>query len=170
MMKLLRRVLPLVVLAVVVRAASAQEFIARPEIPGHEIPTTEFPEPRSGGLEYLDVAVLALALALASYLALVRRSRRGLFALAIMSLAWFGIWREGCVCSIGAIQNVTLGLFDPTYAVSLPILAFFVLPLIFTLFFGRTFCAAVCPLGAIQELVAVRPVKVPAWLEHALGL
>ena len=40
----------------------------------------------------------------------------------------------------------------------------------FTLFFGRTFCAAVCPLGAVQELVAVRPVKVPRWLDQALGL
>ena len=48
--------------------------------------------------------------------------------------------------------------------------AFFALPLLFTLFFGRTFCAAVCPLGAVQELVAVRPVRVPRWLEHALGL
>ncbi|OHB82731.1 MAG: hypothetical protein A2V98_16055 [Planctomycetes bacterium RBG_16_64_12] len=63
-----------------------------------------------------------------------------------------------------------MALFDPTYAVSLSIVAFFVFPLVFTLFFGRTFCAAVCPLGAVQELVAVRPVKVPAWLDHALGL
>jgi ferredoxin len=46
----------------------------------------------------------------------------------------------------------------------------FVLPLVFTLFFGRTFCAAVCPLGAIQEVVAVRSVRVPSWLDHALGL
>jgi len=50
------------------------------------------------------------------------------------------------------------------------VLAFFMLPLLFTLFFGRTFCAAVCPLGAIQELVALRPVRVPKWLDHALGL
>jgi NosR/NirI family transcriptional regulator, nitrous oxide reductase regulator len=42
--------------------------------------------------------------------------------------------------------------------------------LIFTLFFGRTFCAAVCPLGAAQEVVALRPVRVPEWLEHALGI
>ena len=48
--------------------------------------------------------------------------------------------------------------------------AIFALPIIFTLFFGRTFCAAVCPLGAVQELVALRPVSVPAWLDHALGL
>ncbi len=164
------RLLPLVLLAVMISSASAQEFITRPDVPGHPIPTTEFPEPRAGWLEYLDVAALVGALALASYLALARRSRKGLFALAVISLAWFGFWREGCVCAIGSIQNVTLGLFDSGYAVSLPILAFFVLPLVFTLFFGRTFCAAVCPLGAAQEVVAVRPVKVPAWLDHSLGL
>jgi len=158
------------VLLVATSTAWAQEFIARPEVPGHPVPTAEFPEPRSGWLEYVDVGVLAAALVLASYLGLVRRSRRGLFALAVFSLVWFGFWREGCVCAVGSLQNVTLAAFDATYAVSWPILAFFVLPLVFTLFFGRTFCAAVCPLGAVQELVAVRPVKVPIWLEHALGL
>jgi NosR/NirI family nitrous oxide reductase transcriptional regulator len=170
MRKLLLTLTAVLVLVVAARAASAQEFLERPEIPGHELPTAEFPEPRLGTLEYLDVAVLAAALVLASYLALVRRSRRGLFCLAIISLAWFGFWREGCVCSVGSLQNVTLALFDPGYAVSLSIVAFFTLPLVFTLFFGRTFCAAVCPLGAVQELVAVRPVKVPEWLEHTLGL
>jgi ferredoxin len=162
--------LPLVVLVAMASTAPAQEFIARPEVPGHPVPTAERPEPRSGWLEYLDVAALAAALGLASYLALVRRSRWGLFGLAAVSLAWFGFWRQGCVCAIGSIQNVTLAACDSTYAVSWPILAFFALPLVFALFFGRTFCAAVCPLGAVQELVAVRPVKVPAWLEHALGL
>ncbi len=37
-------------------------------------------------------------------------------------------------------------------------------------FSGRSFCASVCPLGAVQELVAVRPVQVPTWIDHALGL
>ncbi|NIL97025.1 MAG: 4Fe-4S binding protein, partial [Planctomycetales bacterium] len=47
---------------------------------------------------------------------------------------------------------------------------FFLLPLVFTLFFGRTFCAAVCPLGAVQELVSVRHVRVPRWLDQSLGM
>src|SRR3990172_12266087 len=162
--------LSLIVLALAAGAASAQELLARPDVPGHPIPTTAFPEPRAGELECLDVLALVAALALASYFALARRSRRGVFLLAVASLAWFGFWREGCVCSIGSIQNVVLALFDPTYAVSLSIVAFFVFPLVFTLFFGRTFCAAVCPLGAVQELVAIRTVTVPRWLDHSLGL
>ena len=46
----------------------------------------------------------------------------------------------------------------------------FALPLLAALFFGRVFCAAVCPMGALQDAVLIRPVKVPAWLDHALGL
>jgi polyferredoxin len=162
--------LALLLAAAWVDYAAAQDLLARPEIPGHETPTTLFPEPRATGLEYLDAALLAAALSTASYLALARRSRRGLFLLTVASLAYFGFWRQGCVCSIGSIQNVALGAFDPSYTVSAAIVAFFALPLLFTLFFGRTFCAAVCPLGAIQELVTLRPVKVPAWADHALSL
>jgi len=42
--------------------------------------------------------------------------------------------------------------------------------LLFALFFGRTFCAAVCPHGALQDLVLLKPVKVPTWLEHSLRM
>ncbi|MDP6442645.1 MAG: 4Fe-4S binding protein, partial [Pirellulaceae bacterium] len=110
------------------------------------------------------------ALCLASYFTLVTRSRRNVLILTIASLIWFGFWRQGCVCPIGATQNVALAIVDPTYAVPLTVVAFFIIPLVFTLFFGRTFCASVCPLGAMQELVAVRTVAVPRWLDHSLGL
>jgi polyferredoxin len=128
------------------------------------------PAPDSPVWEWTNVLVLLAALALASYFALVSRSRRALFVLAASSLIWFGFVRDGCVCSIGATQNVVLALFDPTYAIPATVVALFVLPLIFTLFFGRTFCAAVCPLGAAQELIAVRPIRVPSWIDHSLGL
>ena len=113
--------------------------------------------------------VCSLAWSLATYFALVSRSRKYLLVLTVASLIWFGFVRDGCVCSIGATQNVALALGDTGYAIPLGVVAFFVLPLVFTLFFGRTFCAAVCPLGAAQELVAVRSLKVPRWLDHALG-
>jgi NosR/NirI family transcriptional regulator, nitrous oxide reductase regulator len=137
---------------------------------GYVQPQTEVPQPRANIYDYLDVAALIVALALASYLAIRVRSRRGLWVLGLVSIAYFGFWRGGCVCSIGAIQNVTLGLFDSSYAVPITISLFFLIPLVFTLFFGRTFCAAVCPLGALQDLVVIRPLKVPPYLDHALGL
>jgi len=137
---------------------------------GYKLPITTVPQPRGDFYEYLDVVVLLVALSLASYLALKKRSRRGIFLLGIFSLLYFGFWRKGCVCSIGSIQNIALALFESSYTVPVTVIAFFILPLIFTLFFGRTFCAAVCPLGAIQDVVALRPIKIPSWLEHALGL
>jgi ferredoxin len=151
-------------------AIRAADLIPVPEFSNHLIPTVQLVSPRAAWHEYADVAMLTAGLALASYFALRSRSRRGLFLLCIVSLAWLGFWRQGCVCPIGAIQNVAMAAFDPGYAVPAMVVAIFVLPLVFTLFFGRTFCSAVCPLGAVQELVALRPVRVPTWLDHVLGL
>ncbi|MHC4329131.1 MAG: 4Fe-4S binding protein [Planctomycetota bacterium] len=136
----------------------------------HVIPSPTTPGPRQDVYEYIDAVVLLAALGLSSYLVLRKRSRRAVFVLMLFSLCYFGFWREGCVCPIGAIQNIVLSIFDRDYAVPVVILAFFLLPLVFTLFFGRAFCAAVCPLGALQDVVLLRPVKVPRWAESALRL
>ncbi len=135
---------------------------------GYEFPDTTAPPPQADIYEAMDVVVLFAALVAASVLILKKRSRRSLFLLSVISLLYFGFWRKGCICPIGAIQNVTLTLFDPNYAIPLAALLFFLLPLLFTLFFGRVFCAGVCPLGVIQDLVLVRAVSVPRWLESGL--
>jgi ferredoxin len=132
------------------------------------MPQTQVPAPRSHALEMLDIGVLVLALSLATWLVLKRRSRTGVAWLAVGCLAYFGFWREGCVCSVGATQNIVLALFDSSYAVPIGVLAFFVLPLVFALFAGRSFCAGVCPLGAIQDVVLLRPVGLADWLERGL--
>ncbi len=136
----------------------------------YERPELTTPELRSQYMEYIDLFVLVSALLLASYFALKLRSRRKMFLLMVFSLIYFGFYREGCICPVGSIQNVCLALFDSGYTIPLTVIVFFVLPLIFTLFFGRTFCAAVCPLGAIQDAVIIKPAKVPSWLEQILGI
>jgi NosR/NirI family transcriptional regulator, nitrous oxide reductase regulator len=157
-------------LALMVSTAAATERFPPPDFSDHKLPTITTPSPRAELFEYLDLAALAAGLVLASYFAIVKRSRRGLFILTVASLLWLGFWRDGCICPIGAIQNVTLALFDSHYAIPWTVAVLFALPLIFTLFFGRTFCAAVCPLGAVQELVSLRPINVPAWLDQSLGI
>ena len=92
------------------------------------------------------------------------------FWMSVFSLVYFGFFREGCICSIGAIQNVVLAMVDPSYVLPLSALLFFLIPLITALFLGRTFCAGVCPLGAIQDIVAFRPIELPKWLQKVLGL
>jgi NosR/NirI family nitrous oxide reductase transcriptional regulator len=151
--------------------ASAVERFPPPDFEsGYVQPTPTTPGPRQSMYEYIDTAVLFAALVLATFLVLKIRNRRAIFVMMIFSLIYFGFWRKGCVCPIGAIQNVTLSFFDPGYAVPIAVTLFFLLPLIFTLFFGRTFCAAVCPLGAIQDVVLLRPTSLPQWLESGLRL
>ena len=95
---------------------------------------------RRGALyDRTDGWAAGLILALGAWVVLVKRSRTWLVGLTIGSLAYFGFYRDGCVCPIGSIQNVTVSFIDPGYAVSYSVIAFFLLPLIPALFFGRVF-------------------------------
>ena len=94
---------------------------------GYEFPQTTTPDSRPGIYQYIDTVVLLAALSLSSYLILKRRSRRAIFALMIFSLIYFGFYRKGCVCPIGATQNVVLSFFDADYAVPIVVLIFFLL-------------------------------------------
>ncbi|NQU43614.1 4Fe-4S binding protein [bacterium] len=125
---------------------------------------------REGWKAWIDTSVLLLALALAAWIALKWRNRKAMAWLSVACLAYFGFYRLGCVCPIGAIGNITLGIFDPSYAVPLYVIAFFALPLVFALLCGRVFCAAVCPLGAMQSLVMLKPARMPRALDRGLGL
>jgi len=148
----------------------AQQRFPKPEFDtGYVQPSPTTPEPRSMAMEYFDVFVLLAVLSLASWLAVKKRSRRGLLWLSVFSLIYFGFYRDGCICSVGAIQNVALSIFDPGYAISITALLFFVLPLLFALFFGRVFCASACPLGAIQDLIVINPISIPSWIRKTLG-
>ena len=170
MKRLCRVAVSLCIVSALSAVLRAEQRFPPPDFTDHELPATHFEPPPIRWMSALDVALLFAGLSLASYFALARRSRKGLFVLTVASLFWFGFYRQGCVCPIGAIQNVTLALCDTSYTMPLSVVAFFILPLVFTLFFGRTFCAAVCPLGAVQEMVALRPTRVPAWLDQTLGL
>jgi len=151
-------------------SAQVQRF-PKPEFEtGYTQPSPTTPEPRSDFMAYVDVLVLLLVMSLAAWFLLKKRSRMGILWLSVFSLVYFGFFREGCVCSVGSIQNIALTLFNPSYAISLPIILFFLLPLLFSLFFGRVFCASACPLGVIQDLVILKPLSLPLWLRKTLGL
>jgi polyferredoxin len=134
----------------------------------YERPSPTAPSPRSGGMQMVDAFVLVAALGFSSYLVLKRRSRPAVLCLMLFSLAYFGFYRKGCICAIGSIQNLSLSLFNTGYVIPVSVLIFFAAPIVFTLFFGRSFCAAVCPLGAVQDVTLLRPIAIPPWLEHSL--
>jgi ferredoxin len=147
----------------------AQDRFPRPEFEsGYVYPENQLPLQRAPVWEYIDLSVLIGALSVAAWLALKKRSRQGLVWLSVFSLAYFGFFREGCICSVGSLQNVSLALFNEEYAIPLTALLFFLIPLIFALAFGRVFCAGVCPLGTIQELTGIRPVKLPRVVESVM--
>jgi polyferredoxin len=134
----------------------------------YNFPTPAHPEPIAGYLRFLDALLLAAALGGAAWLILKSRNRKGVILLSLASVAYFGFYRNGCICAVGAIQNVVLCLVHPQYAISLSVIAIFFLPLVATLLFGRVFCGGVCPLGALQDLVIVKPLQVPRKLDKAL--
>lgn len=151
--------------------ALAESRFPKPEFETkYQYPTEFHPSPRLITMEYFDVLMLILALSLTAWFVLKKRSRTGVISTAAASLLYFGFYREGCVCSVGAIQNVILAIFDSSYAVPVTSLAFFIIPLAFALYFGRAFCASVCPLGCAQELINLKPIQVPQWTAQILGL
>jgi len=159
----------LLLLAFASSALVAQYQKAPPDFGGvYSFPTPTHPEPRSGIALGIDVAMLAAGLGLAAYLVLVRRSRAGAIALSVAAIAYFGFYRKGCTCPIGAIQNVTLSLVDPRYLISYSVLAFFFIPLAAAFLFGRVFCGGVCPLGAVQDMVVLKPKAVPERVDRWL--
>jgi len=170
---MIRRLLPLllIVAALTPVVALAAENFPPPEFSfDYRFPEVRTPDPRAGLFEWLDAGVLLASLGLAAWLVLRVRRRGYVFLLVIFALLYFGFFRAGCVCPVGAIQNVALAIASPDYVLPVTIGLFFVLPLLFALLFGRVFCAAVCPLGAIQEILVLHPVRVPMWLERGLGM
>jgi NosR/NirI family nitrous oxide reductase transcriptional regulator len=152
-------------------AASCADRFPRPEFQqSYQQPSILQPAPRAGWLGYLDIAVLGAALAGSAWLALRARSREVIFALGVFSVAYFGFFRKGCICPIGSIQNVSLALSDPSYTLPVAAVAFFVMPLLVTLISGRTYCGSVCPFGALQDAVIVKPLRLPRWLAAPLGV
>jgi len=159
---------------VVLPASGAEQFTPSP-LPdlveeGYTWEEVQLPHSDSIWMDLVDTFVLIAALAAATFLVIRRRSRRGLLFLSIFSVIYFGFIREGCICPIGSIQNVALAVFGDGYALPVMVASFFALPLLMSLLFGRVFCSSVCPLGAIQDLVAFQPIKLPTWLKESLSL
>ena len=149
----------------------AQQNFPPPEFEsGYNLPVATFQLFHAGAMPYLDVLLLVLALAAASWFLHKIRSRKGVLILGLVCLAYFGFYRKGCICPVGSVQNMFLGVLDSSFPVSIPVALVFLTPLVFALVFGRVFCGAVCPLGMVQDIVIFKPLRVPLWIEKPLSL
>ena len=118
----------------------------------------------------LSVTLYALFLVIAGLAVHYWRSRKILFCLAIASVVILGFLLQGCPCPVGMFQNIVQVFVEPAAGISWTVILLFTLPLLAALFWGRIFCSSVCPLGAVQELIAFKNLKISDRFEHIFGL
>lgn len=117
---------------------------------------------------YVDAAVLALSLFSGASLVWRDRSERWITLHLLIAFLYFGLFRGGCLCPVGAIGNVSYAIVEPEKVGRAEFLLF-LLPLLASLVMGRVFCGTLCPVGAVQRLVSPRLAKpLPRLLHLAL--
>lgn len=151
--------------------ANAQNRFPKPDFEsGYQYPDIMYQVPNETVWLTLDIVLLVALMSIVAWATIKKRTRRPIVWVSVISVAYFGFFRSGCVCSIGSIQNVSLALVDNTYILPISVLLFFILPILFTFFFGRVFCAGVCPLGALQELVNLKNYKLSKAVTTVLSI
>ncbi|MEA2068250.1 MAG: 4Fe-4S binding protein [Verrucomicrobiota bacterium] len=103
--------------------------------------------------EIADVGVLASLLLASGLLSIRHKPKSNFTVLSIGGLLYFGLFRGGCICPVGATTNFCMGLAAPEL-IGRTVAVLFLMPLVAAFFFGRVFCTSACPLGAIQHLLS----------------
>ena len=137
---------------------------------GYQYPEVSYAIPHEHLWNVVDVVLLVVLLGVVAWAVYKNRTRVPIIITSVISIAYFGFFRGGCVCSIGSIQNVALAMVDENYHLPWVVLLFFLIPIIFAFFFGRVFCAGVCPFGALQELVNVKSFRISKPIAKTLSV
>lgn len=150
---------------------NAQNRFPKPDFEsGYQYPDITYPVGDETLWVTIDILLLVLLMSIVAWAVIKKRTRKPVIWVSIISVAYFGFFRSGCVCSIGSIQNISLALVDSTYVLPVSVFLFFILPILFAFLFGRVFCAGVCPFGALQELVNIKNYRLPQALTAVLGM
>lgn len=152
-------------------AVFAQNRFPKPDFEsGYQYPDIHYAVPNESLWLVIDILLLVALMSFVSWAVIKKQTRKPIIWVSVISVAYFGFFRSGCVCSIGSVQNVALSLADSSYILPLSVLLFFILPIAFAFLFGRVFCAGVCPFGALQELVNIKNYQLSKALTTALSV
>ena len=75
------------------------------------------------------------------------------YSLLAFSVIYLGFITKGCPSPVGSIQQIPIFYSEIVKGNALDWIVVFITPIVFTIFFGRIFCGAVCPFGALQEFI-----------------
>jgi ferredoxin len=166
----MKKILSTLILAFPV-IAEAQNRFPKPDFEsGYKYPEFRYFAPNETLWNIVDFVLLTAMMSVVAGAVLHRRKRAPVFIVSIISVLYFGFFRSGCVCSIGAIQNLALALTHSSYSMPIFVFLVFILPVLFTFLFGRVFCAGVCPFGALQELVNIKNFRLSKAVSSVLSI
>ncbi len=116
----------------------------------------------------LIIIILLLTLSIIVSIKSNRNRLRVRFFIMLTSLSLLGFYYGGCICTVGALQNISAGI--TTGQINAILLIILAITILSAFFFGKIFCGYVCPIGALQDFLFRKnlQIKVPKKLHDKL--
>lgn len=100
------------------------------------------------------VAITTSVFMLIYLTAVGRRLQKAIRMILLMiSVGYLGFYLGGCLCPIGAFQNLPMRLAGVLNGQYIYWFVLMFIPIVFVFIAGRIYCGSTCPMGGVQELL-----------------